>query len=110
MFSRVNENFATSAIEGTLAMAGDSVDLDVVRGVATKSGADILPGEHDVQRAARAVLKKLWHSFGYDYVLSAIHAKHEKYLYACDFHFDSVILTLLLLFLGCTKRGGGNQG
>jgi hypothetical protein len=30
MFNGVNENFATATIEGTLAMAGDSVDLDVV--------------------------------------------------------------------------------
>jgi hypothetical protein len=30
MFSGVNENFATVAIEGALAMAGDSVDLDAV--------------------------------------------------------------------------------
>jgi hypothetical protein len=30
MFRRVNENFATTAIEGALAMAGDSIDLDVV--------------------------------------------------------------------------------
>jgi hypothetical protein len=30
MFSGVNENFTTAAIEGALAMAGDLVDLDVV--------------------------------------------------------------------------------
>jgi hypothetical protein len=30
MFSGVNENFSTTMIEGALAMAGDSVDLDIV--------------------------------------------------------------------------------
>jgi hypothetical protein len=30
MFSGVNENFAIAAIEGTLSMAGNSIDLDVV--------------------------------------------------------------------------------
>jgi hypothetical protein len=30
MFSDVNENFATAAIKGALAMAGNSIDLDVV--------------------------------------------------------------------------------
>jgi hypothetical protein len=34
----------------------------------------------------------------------------KRYLFVYDFHFDSVILTLLLLFLGCAKRGGGDQG
>jgi hypothetical protein len=78
MFSGVNENIASAAIEGALAMAGDSVDLDTVRGVATESGADVLPVESGVQRAMRAVLKKWWHSSGYDYVLAAICAKNEK--------------------------------
>jgi hypothetical protein len=43
MFRSVNENFATAAIEGALAMAGDSIDLDVIRGTAAKGGADVLP-------------------------------------------------------------------
>jgi hypothetical protein len=30
MFCGVNENFATAAIEGPLAVADDSVDIDVV--------------------------------------------------------------------------------
>jgi hypothetical protein len=80
MFSGVNENFATAAIEGALAMAEDSVDLDFVRGVAAKSGVHVLPARPDVRRAARVVLKKWWHSFVYDYVLSAIHAKREEVL------------------------------
>jgi hypothetical protein len=110
MFSGVNENFATAAIEGALAMAGDSVDLDVVRGAAAESGAYILPAAQDVQRAAQLVLKKWWHLFGYDYVLAAIRGKHEKLLACLYFCFDSVILTLLLLFLGYAKRCGGDQG
>jgi hypothetical protein len=58
MFNDVNENFATTAIEGALAMAGDLIDLDVVRGTATKGGADVLPTGSDVRRVARAVSKK----------------------------------------------------
>jgi hypothetical protein len=58
MFSGVNENFATTAIERALAMARDLIDLDVVRGVTTKSGVDVLPAGHNVRRAARAVSKK----------------------------------------------------
>jgi hypothetical protein len=46
--------------------------------VATESGADVLPVESGVQRAMRAVLKKWWHSSGYDYVLAAICATNEK--------------------------------
>jgi hypothetical protein len=80
MFSGVNETFATAAIEGALVMAGDSVDLDVVRGTTSESGADVLPAGPDRRRAARAFLKKWWHSFGYNYVLSAIPAKREEVL------------------------------
>jgi hypothetical protein len=79
MFSGVNENFAAVAIEGALVMAEDSVDLDAIRDAATKSGVDVLPAGPDVWRVARTVSKK-WRSFGYDYVLSAIHAKHEEVL------------------------------
>jgi hypothetical protein len=82
LFSSVNENFATAAIEGALMMVGDSVDLDVVQGVATKSDADILPARPDIQRPVREVLRNWWCSFGYDYVLSAIRAKNEEVL-AC---------------------------
>jgi hypothetical protein len=80
MFNGVNENFATAAIEGALVMARDSVDLDAVQGAAAKSGVDILPVEHNVWRVTRAVSKKWWHCFGYDYVLAAIRAKHENVL------------------------------
>jgi hypothetical protein len=110
MFSSVNENVATTAIEGTLTMAGDSVDLDAVRGVAAKSGADVLPAENDVRRAVQAVLKKWWCSFGYNYVLSTIYAKHKRYLFIYNFCFDSVILTLLLLSLGYARKGRDDQG
>jgi hypothetical protein len=68
MFSGVNENFATAAVEGALAMVEDSVDLDVVQGVAAESGADVLPTRHNIRRAARAVSNKWWHSFGYECV------------------------------------------
>jgi hypothetical protein len=78
MFGGINENFATAAVEGALAMVGDSVDLEVVQDVAVSSGADVLPAGRDVQRSVCAVVKNWWCSFGYTYVLAAIHAKHEK--------------------------------
>jgi hypothetical protein len=80
MFSGVNENFATAVIEIALTMVEDFVDLDIVRGTTTKSGADILPTEHDVWRVVWEVSKKWWCYFSYDYVLVAIRAKHEKVL------------------------------
>jgi hypothetical protein len=43
--------------------------------VATNSGADILPMGRGVRKAARAVSRKWWSSFGYDYVMAAIQAK-----------------------------------
>jgi hypothetical protein len=82
MFSGMKENFATAAIEGALAMARDSVDFDGVWRVAVESGAEILPTGLDVHRATRAVSKKWWHSFSYDYVMAAIRASDEKVL-AC---------------------------
>jgi hypothetical protein len=87
MFSGVNENFPTATIEGALAIAGDLVNLDAIWGVATKSGADVLPAGPDVRRATQTVLKKWWRSFGYNYVLANIRAKHEEVL-VCDFCFD----------------------
>jgi hypothetical protein len=80
MFSSVNENFATTVIEGALTMAEDSVNLDAVRGTAIESGTYALPAGPDIRRAAWAVSKKWWRSFGYDSVLSAIHAKREEVL------------------------------
>jgi hypothetical protein len=103
------KNFTPAAIEGALVMAGDSVDLDVIWGMAVESGVDVLPAGPAVRRAAGAILKKRWRSFGYDYVLAAIHAKHEVVL-VCDFCFGLVVLTLLLLSLGPTKGKRGNRG
>jgi hypothetical protein len=80
MFIGVNENSTTAAIEGALTMAGDSVDLDVMRSTAAKCGTDVLPTGPDVRRAAWAVSKKWWRSFGYNYVLSVIHVKQREVL------------------------------
>jgi hypothetical protein len=52
-----------------------------------ESGVDVLPGGHNVQRAVRAVSKKWWRSFGYDYVLAAIQANHEKVFVYLQFSF-----------------------
>jgi hypothetical protein len=74
----INENFISTAVEGGLVMAGQYVDLSALKDAATVSGADILPMEQVVRRAARAVSKKWWRSFSYDYVLAAIRMKlHE---------------------------------
>jgi hypothetical protein len=54
IFGGVNENIATAAVEGALAMAGDSVDLEVVQDVAVSSGAGILLAGRDVQRSVRS--------------------------------------------------------
>jgi hypothetical protein len=80
MFGGVNENFVTATIEGTLMMVGDSVDLDALQSAAAKSGANVLPTERDVLRATRAVSKKWWHSFGYDYVVAGVRATYKKAL------------------------------
>jgi hypothetical protein len=80
MFSGVNEYFTTAVIEGALTMASDLVDLDIVRSTAVECGANVLPTGPDVRRAVRAILKKWWHSFGYNYVLSVIRAKQREVL------------------------------
>jgi hypothetical protein len=59
----VNENFTTTAIEAALALAGYSVDLNVVRNMAAEGGTDVLPVVSDVRRATRAVSKNWWCSF-----------------------------------------------
>jgi hypothetical protein len=56
-------------------MAGESDDLDAFQDVAAESRPGILPVDRDVWRAARAVSKKWWCSFGYNYVLDAIRTK-----------------------------------
>jgi hypothetical protein len=52
VFSGVNENFATAAIEGALVLAGDSIDLKVVRTAASEASTDILPAASGLQKAA----------------------------------------------------------
>jgi hypothetical protein len=59
MFAGVNENFISAAAEGDLVMAKESVDLDAFQDVAAESRSDISPIEWDVQRAARAISKKM---------------------------------------------------
>jgi hypothetical protein len=101
MFSSVNENFASSAIEGALAMAEDLVDLNVVDNDAGEGGADVLPAGPAVRRATQAVSKKCWHLFGYDYVLSIIHARQEEIfvclLLSCRFGGSYSVIALLRL-------------
>jgi hypothetical protein len=80
MFCGVNENFATAAIEGALALASDSVDFEVMRVAASQGDADVLPARSGMRKAARAVWKKWWRSFGYDYVLSIICAQQMEVL------------------------------
>jgi hypothetical protein len=75
MFAGVNENFISGAVEGTLVMADQSIDLGALQDAAAMCEVDILAMERDVQRDARMVLKKWWRSFGYDYVLGAIRVK-----------------------------------
>jgi hypothetical protein len=47
----MNENFAVTAIEGALSLAGHSVDFDVVRVAASQGGIDVLPAGSSVQKA-----------------------------------------------------------
>jgi hypothetical protein len=56
-------------------MAGDYVDLDAIQDATAASGANILPAEWDVRRAARAVAEMWWRSFGYDYVLVGVRTR-----------------------------------
>jgi hypothetical protein len=42
VFAGVNENFVSTTIEGTLVMAGNSVDLPALQTEAANSGTDIL--------------------------------------------------------------------
>jgi hypothetical protein len=48
MFADVNKNFISTAVEGTLMMTGDSIDLASLQTVATDNGADILHVGRDV--------------------------------------------------------------
>jgi hypothetical protein len=49
VFSGLNENIATSAIEGALTLAGDSIDLEAMQTAASEAGAGILPTASGVQ-------------------------------------------------------------
>jgi hypothetical protein len=80
MFSGMNENFATTAIEGALALASNLIDLKVVRVAASEGGADVLSTAPGMRKAAQAVSKKWWLSFNYDYMLSVICAQQSKVL------------------------------
>jgi hypothetical protein len=75
MFTLVNENFISAVVEGTLVMAGESVDLSALQDAAVVSGADILPMEQEVRKSLCVVSKTWWRSFGYDYKLNAIRVK-----------------------------------
>jgi hypothetical protein len=100
VFSGVNENFATAAIEGALVLAGDSIDPEVVRNAAFEAGADILPATSGVRQAAQAISKKWWWSFGYDYVLSAIRARQAEVLFHLFIYFWSYQFCVCLLIVG----------
>jgi hypothetical protein len=52
-------------------MAGGSIDLDALQASAADNRANILPGERDVRRTARVVLRKWSRSFGYKSTLAA---------------------------------------
>jgi hypothetical protein len=78
VFVGVNENFIFTAVKGPLAMAGDSVDLDGIQDVDAARGANILPAERHVWKAAHVVAKNWWRPFGCDYVLDAIRTRLRK--------------------------------
>jgi hypothetical protein len=52
VFSDANENFAITAIEGALALASDSIDLEAVWTTASEASVDILPAASGVRKAA----------------------------------------------------------
>jgi hypothetical protein len=52
VFSGINENFISVAVEGVLVMASDPVDLAALQASIADSGADIIPGGRDVQKTA----------------------------------------------------------
>jgi hypothetical protein len=99
MLSGVNENFPTAAIEGALAMAGDSIDHDIVWGATAEGGADVLLVGSNVRRVTQAVSKKWWHQFDYNLCCLLFMLNKKRYLFILMFCFDLEILTLLLLSL-----------
>jgi hypothetical protein len=48
--------------------------------VVAEGDVDVLPAGSDVRRVTRAISKKWWHPFCYNYVLSVIRAKQEEVL------------------------------
>jgi hypothetical protein len=75
VFTGINENVISAAVEGTLVMAGPFVNLGALQAATAVSEAGILPMDWDVRRAAHTVSRKWWRSFGYGHILSAIRAK-----------------------------------
>jgi hypothetical protein len=80
-----------------------------LQAVATDGGVDILPIEQDVRRAVRAVSKKWWQSFGYNYVLTTIHTTLHEVIALMQF-----VLLLLDNYDSCATisgiiRGKGND-
>jgi hypothetical protein len=53
-------------------MVGGSIDLAGLQNFNAVRGADVLPRERDVQKAAHAVVRKWWRSFGYNSTLAAV--------------------------------------
>jgi hypothetical protein len=83
VFAGTNENFVSATVEGTLVMAGNSVNHAALQASAADSGSDILPGERDVHRTAHVVSQKWWHSFGYKSTLASVQARlHEVNVHA----------------------------
>lgn len=74
----MNLNFATAAVEGALTLAGDLIDFGVVQDATSRAGDDVLPASSEVRKAAQAISKRRWKKFGYDFVLSAIHAQQAE--------------------------------
>jgi hypothetical protein len=105
MFSSMNENFAAAAIEGALAMARDSVDLDIVRVAASESGVDVC-----LLRPTCGELCGLFRRNGGTLLVTTMCSplftpNKRRYLLIFNFCFGSAFLTLLLLsFRSCRKR------
>jgi hypothetical protein len=75
VFAGMNKNFVSAMVRGHSRDGRGSIDLAALHASTADSGANILPVERDVRRAACAVLQKWWRSFGYNSVLAAIQAR-----------------------------------
>jgi hypothetical protein len=96
VFFGVNENFASAAVEGALAMARDSVDLADLQASAAVSRADELPGGRDIRKTTRTTERKWWRSFDYASTLATVQARLCKV--GCVF----VVLTYVISWLYIT--------